>query len=82
LINSEWVESEPFKNFNKIEVPKKELFAANILKINDTICIHSGFPETLKKIEKLGYKTKTINISEFLKAEAGLTCLSLIFDSF
>jgi dimethylargininase len=81
LLNPEWVDPADFKNFKIIKVPYDEPFAANILKINDTICLHKGFSKTIEKIEKIGYKTKTTDISEFLKAEAGLTCLSLIFDS-
>ena len=81
LVNPEWIETEVFKDFRKINLPQNEPFAANILRINDTICIHSAFTETAEKIEKLGYKISTVNISEFLKAEAGLTCLSLIFEN-
>lgn len=81
LFNPKWFDSEVFKDFRKIEISSNEPFAGNILKIKDTICIHSGFSKTREIIEKLGFKTKKIDISEFLKAEAGLTCLSLIFNS-
>ena len=79
LMNPEWIDSETFKQFKVIYVPKDEPFAANVLRIGDAICIHTGFTKTIEKLEKLGLKTKQANISEFLKAEAGLTCLSLIF---
>lgn len=79
LINPEWIEPDIFKSFRKIKLPQNEPFAANILRIGDTICIHSEFIKTAKKLESLGYKIRLINISEFLKAEAGLTCLSLVF---
>ena len=81
LLNPEWIEAEVFKAFRKIYLPQDEPFAANILRIGETICVHSKFANTIKKIENLGYKTKQVNISEFLKAEAGLTCLSLVFKS-
>lgn len=82
LVNPEWIQTEVFKDLRKINLPQNEPFAANILRIGKTICIHSEFTETAEKIEKLGYKIRQINISEFLKAEAGLTCLSLVFKSY
>lgn len=81
LINPEWIKAEVFKGFRKINLPQSEPFTANILRINNTICIHSEFTETAENLEKLGYKIESINISEFLKAEAGLTCLSLVFEN-
>lgn len=79
LINPEWIDSEIFKDFKVICASKDEPFAANILRIGETICVHSEFTKTIESIQKVGFNTKQVNISEFLKAEAGLTCLSLIF---
>jgi dimethylargininase len=79
LLNGDWVDERDLIGFKKIFVPEDEPFAANILKIKDTVCIHSGWTKTIRKINKLSFQTKQIDISEFLKAEAGLTCLSLIF---
>jgi dimethylargininase len=73
------VDLRPFKNFRIIEVPPDEWMAANILLVNGTVCMHSGFPKTRSLLQSRGYKICTTDISEFLKAEAGLTCLSLIF---
>jgi dimethylargininase len=81
LINPDWVDATAFRNFEQIEVAKSEPFAANILRIGKTICLHSGFENTKKIVEDRGYKIKEIDISEFLKAEAGLTCMSLIFNA-
>ena len=80
LINYNWIDTGAFQNFKKIEVPEAEPFAANILRIDDTICIHSGFTETSDLLRDRGFEIKKIDISEFLKAEAGLTCMSLIFE--
>lgn len=70
-----------FKDFQVIEVPREEWMAANILLENGTLCMHSGFPKTRGLLENRGYRIRTVDISEFVKAEAGLTCLSLIFTS-
>ena len=53
--------------------------AANILRVNRTVCMHSGFVETYGLMQERGYDLRTLDISEFLKAESGLTCKSLIF---
>lgn len=79
LINPDWVDPKPFENFHQVAVPSEEPFAANILRITHMICMHSGFEKTRQKIEKLGYKVEVTDISEFLKTEAGMTCISLIF---
>lgn len=81
LINPEWIDLKPFEDFNRIVVPNGEPFAANILRLGNTVCMHSGFVKTRQMVEQLGYDIEVIDISEFLKAEAGLTCMSLIFNT-
>lgn len=79
LINPEWVDTKAFQGFKLIVIPKEEPFAANILKINDTICMNKAFPKTIEIVKSLGYNVKSTDISEFVKAEAGLTCMSVLF---
>jgi dimethylargininase len=79
LINSKWVDKNAFSEFIKIEVPESEPFGANILKINDVICMNKSFTETFNLVKSLGYQTDCTDISEFVKAEAGLTCMSVPF---
>lgn len=79
LLNPEWVDAVSFTGFRQIPVPSIEPCGANILRIGNKICIHSGFQETSELLVGLGYDVNTVDISEFLKAEAGLTCLSIIF---
>lgn len=81
VLNPDWVDAEAFKNYKQIEVPIDEPFAANILRIGETICMHPGFERAIGFVEGQGHKVMPIDISEFLKAEAGLTCMSLIFDA-
>jgi dimethylargininase len=81
LINPQWVDSESLKDMNQLIVPPEEEFAANILRVGTIICMSAGFPRTRKMIEDLGYKVMVIDISEFKKAEAGLTCISLLIGS-
>jgi dimethylargininase len=84
LINPAWVDSTPFHGFRIIETVAGEPFAANVLPIHDRVCMSDGFPETISLVRSLGYRVISTDISEFMKAEAGLTCMCVPFlsDSF
>ncbi len=70
-----------FAGYEVIQVPAEEWMAANVLLIGETVCLHSGFAKTIEILQRRGLDVRTTDISEFLKAEAGLTCMSLVFES-
>jgi dimethylargininase len=80
LVNSHWVDLDPFKGFRVIIVPEDEPWAANTLRIEKTVCVHAGFTRTIEMLQLLGFQVKTVDISELQKAEAGMTCSSIIFN--
>jgi dimethylargininase len=41
--------------------------------------VAAGFPRTLDRLDGRGYRVVPMDVSEFLKAEAGLTCKSVLF---
>ena len=73
------IDISPFSGYEIVEVPAEEWMAANVLLVNGTVCMHNGFCKTASLLQQRGIVVRTVNISEFLKAEAGLTCLSVIF---
>lgn len=79
IVNPDWLDVQSLMDFRMIEVDVKEPDAANTLKIHDTILMQAGFPKTINRVIKSGYLVETIDISELRKAEAGLTCSSIIF---
>lgn len=81
LANRNWIDVQTLAGFDLIDVPEDEPWAANTLTIGDTVMTPSSFPKTRGLIEERGFKTLMVDISELQKAEAGLTCLSLIFES-
>ncbi|NNE98545.1 MAG: dimethylargininase, partial [Pyrinomonadaceae bacterium] len=81
LINPDWINRDSFKEFKQIEVPVDEPFAGCVLRVGDTVLMHSGFKRTIKLVEKYGFNVRPIDISEFQKAEAGITCMSIIFEA-
>ena len=62
-----------------IDVDADEPGAANVLRVGGEIWGHAGYPRTLERIARAGYRVVAVDISELVKAEAALTCLSLLF---
>ena len=81
LANTSWIDTAPLRDFRIIGVHADEPWASNVLRVSDTILASSRFPKTIAILEKEGYNVSQIDISELMKAEAGLTCLSVIFES-
>ncbi len=79
LINSKWIDPSLFQNLRVIEVDQNEPFAANAICIGNKIIHSSGNPKTKDKLISAGFEVESLCITELSKAEAGLTCLSLIF---
>ncbi len=78
IIDTESVDPVPFKNFQKIEVGREENYAANCLALGETVLMPEGYPALAKRVEQEGFNVLPIPMSEFKKAEGGLTCLSLL----
>jgi dimethylargininase len=81
LANRAWFETAAFAGFDWIEVDPGEPHAANALVVHDTVILPASFPRTRARIEARGFRVISLDISELQKAEAGLTCSSLIFDA-
>ena len=79
LVNPDWLDLEPFEGFRIVPVPADEPWAANVLRVDGTILMHAGFSKTAGLIRSQGFRLETVDISELLKAEAGMTCSSIIF---
>jgi dimethylargininase len=78
LINRNWIDAGPFAGFRMIDV--EEEWAADVLRIGGAVLMPDGFPKTREKLERSGFRTLAIDVSELQKAEAGVTCMSLILD--
>jgi dimethylargininase len=81
LVNRAWIDSEPLSGFELLDVPEDESGAANALFLNDVVIMPASFPRTRALLEERGFRVQTIDVSELQKAEAGVTCTSLIFDA-
>ena len=81
LANSHWIEAKQFRDFRIIEVPSGEPSAADVLPIGDTLLVPSSFVRTGEILEASGINVRPIDVSELQKAEAGVTCMSLLFEA-
>jgi len=81
LANRAWFDSARLPGFEWVDVDPSEPHAANALVLGESVIFPVSFPKTREKIEALGLKVISIDISELQKAESGLTCSSLIFES-
>lgn len=80
LVNPEWVDPEPLRGLDRVEVAGDEPGAANVLAVAGTVVAAAGFPRTADRLRARGLDVRTVDMSEFQKAEGGVTCKSLVFD--
>lgn len=79
LLNPAWVDPSAFAGHEVVAVDPREPLAANVLRVGDVIVAAEGFPRTLDRLRARGLDVRTVDVSEFQKAEAGVTCKSLVF---
>ncbi len=79
LICEDLLKIDLLKKFDKILVPKEESYACNCIAIKNKVLVPEGAKKTISMIESKGFEVKTVSISEFIKGEGSLTCLSIIY---
>jgi dimethylargininase len=85
LANPDWVDLAPFAGLRILAVDADEPFAANVLPVGDARIVNAAYPRTRALVEahcaSTGLRAIAVDIGEFGKAEAGLTCMSLVLRS-
>lgn len=81
LINTDWISSLAFKDFEMIPVDKEETHAANALRIGKNLIYPSSFPRTMDVLVNRGIDVVPVDLTELQKAEGAVTCCSLIFSA-
>jgi dimethylargininase len=79
LLHRSWIEPERLSGYELLDVAEGEPDAANALLLNDVVMMPASCPRTLAKLEAQNFHVHAIDVSELQKAEAGVTCCSLIF---
>jgi dimethylargininase len=79
LVIDELAGHPAFAGFGVVRIDAEEAYAANAIRVNDTVLIASGFPRLQARLEALGYRCLPLAMSEYAKMDGGLSCLSLRF---
>jgi dimethylargininase len=79
LVHSPWIDPAPLRGIELVSVPADEPLAANVLALGRHAVAHVGFPRTLDLLARRGFTVVPVDVSEFLKAEAGVTCKSVVW---
>ena len=77
IVCGEFINDSRFDQYNSIEIPESESYAANCIWVNEFVIIPTGYPITKEKIRNAGYTVLDTDVSEFKKLDGGLSCLSL-----
>lgn len=81
VANTGWIDPAPFQGFGILRVPDSEPWGANTLAVNGTVLAAASSPRTADLLESKGMHVRRLDISELQKAEAGLTCLSVLYSA-
>lgn len=79
LANPAWIDVSAFTGLDVLPVDPAEPRAGNTFLVGDTVVMADGFPRTRARIAERGFTVRTVPLSELQKAEAGGSCMSLVF---
>jgi dimethylargininase len=76
LANRAWMDTGALGEYRILDVAEE--WAADVLAIGDVVLMPAGFPKTQALLEREGFAVRTVDVSELQKAEAGVTCMSVL----
>jgi dimethylargininase len=80
LVNRGWVDTAAFGEMNFVDVAPEEPAAAGALLIGEAVIFPEAYARTRERLERASVRVTTVDLSELVKAEAGVTCCSLVFE--
>jgi dimethylargininase len=80
LINRTRVDADDLKRMKLIDVDPSEPSGANALLVGEAVVYPQAFEGTRKRLVDSGIEVRVVDISELRKAEAGITCCSVLFE--
>jgi dimethylargininase len=72
------IDPAQFAGVEPMPVDEGEPAAANCLRVGERLILAAGNPRTLDRLSNRGFEVAEVDVSELQKAEAGVTCMSLI----
>jgi len=80
LYNPACIDASQFSGAETLAVNPAEEHAANVIRAGNHVIIPAGNPKTVEQLRQRGFELIEVDVSELQKAEAGVTCMSLIAD--
>ena len=80
LYDQQAVDPRQFAGVEPVPVEDGEAAAANGLRVGERLILPAGNPRTAGRLRDRGFQVSEVDVSELQKAEAGVTCMSLIDD--
>jgi dimethylargininase len=74
------VDPAQFAGVDPLATVSGEPAAANCVRAGDRLIVPAGNPRTADRLRRRGFHVVEVDVSELQKAEAGVTCMSLIDD--
>lgn len=63
--------------YDVLSVPVEEMYAANCVRVNETVLVPAGYPRITTALAAMGHQVVSLEMSEFRKMDGGLSCLSI-----
>jgi dimethylargininase len=79
VVYQDFADHPSFQEFAKVVVPREEEYAANTLGIGNCVIMPAGYPKTEAQLRAQGFEVLPVPMSEFYKADGGVSCLSLLW---
>lgn len=79
IANPDWIDMDLFADVAVLPVHAQEPFGANVLRARGVLIADAGQPRTLDLLDRYGFAVQPLDMSEFAKAEGGVTCKSILF---
>ena len=81
VANPDWVDTNEIAGVEVVAVDPAEPWAANTITINGTVFLPADCPQTVARLKAAGFRVRLLDVSELQKAEAGLSCMSIVFEA-
>jgi dimethylargininase len=78
LVNPAWIAVGELRGFELVRVPEEEPWAANTARVGGAVLLAATHVRTADLVRGLGFDVRGVDLSEFAKAEGGVTCLSIL----
>lgn len=81
LVNRGWIDAGALAELDLLDVPAAHPASANSFLVGDTVVMAAGSPQCAALVRATGRTVETVQLSELRKAEAGGSCMSLVFEA-